>query len=237
MAEEIERPRFPSLRPTNPDKGILRKTRSEAPFGAGIQVARRWTSPSSSSCPKTFSGKRDAGRMESSRNGLEETKKIVFCEGYRVMQTHGSGICPLLLPKERSCFWKSPFQLRQAMGPGSSRKEGWMPGRIDMETPRHQSGPTENGRKEILEKLPLLTSGRLESSNTAAGYGPALVTVLPSSANTRRTENVSFQWLRLKRSYNHPLLRKAYARFHDRRSSPPRGSGLETLRKNASLSR
>ena len=123
----------------------------KAPFGAGIQVARRLDFPLFLKLSEDIL--RQAGCWQDGifeETDWKEAKKIVFCEG--TLCTTVDGICPLLLPKERSCLERP--QLRQGTGP--PRKEGWMPGRLDMETPRHQVRPDRKWQKRDFEKLPLL---------------------------------------------------------------------------------
>ena len=138
---------------------------------------------------ETSSGKRDAGGMGCPRNGLEEAEDR-FCEGCRVMQ-NPVGHLPFAPPRRDPAFEK-PFNCGKQWSLGPTRKKERCLAGSTGNTKTSSPARPKRAEKRFWKSCRFLTSGRLESSNTAAGYGPALVTVLPSSANTRRTEKCFF---------------------------------------------
>ena len=214
------RPRFPSLRPIGREKGILRKTRSQGSVWrrhSGGQRLDFLFLKLSEDILRQAGCWQDGIFEEADWN---ETKKIVFCEGYRVMHNPWFGHLPFAPAQGEILLWKSPFQLRQAMGPGSSpkrRKDAWP---LDMETPRHQVRPDRKWQKRDLEKLRCLTSGLLESSNTAADTARHRDRS-PIIGKHEENGKCSFSMASAQEELQPSPLRKAHARFHDRRSSSP----------------
>ena len=130
----------------------------KAPFGAGIQVARRLDFPLFLKLSEDIL--RQAGCWQDGifeEADWNETKKIVFCEGYRVMHNPWFGHLPFAPAQGEILLLEKTLSIAASNGTWvlPEKKDGCLAG----STWKHQdikSGPTENGRKEILDKLPLL---------------------------------------------------------------------------------
>ena len=130
----------------------------EAPLGAGIQLANRLDFPLFLKLSEDIL--RQAGCWQDGifeEADWNETKKIVFCEGYRVMQNPWFGHLPFAPAQGEILLLEKPLSIAASNGAWvlPEKKERCLAG----STWKHkdiESGATENGRKEILEKLPLL---------------------------------------------------------------------------------
>jgi len=147
----------------------------EAPLGAGVQLANRLDFPlflKLSEDKLRESGCWLDGAFE--ETDWTEARKIVFCEGYRVLENPWFGYLPfapaqgeILLIKDGPSVaasngtWVLPENQNKCLAGATWKHE-------DIE-----SGPTESGKNKILKDLPLRLNGEPEIIEHRSGIRPS----------------------------------------------------------------
>jgi glycine oxidase len=219
---------------------VCEKLGLKAPLGAGTQLANRLDFPL---FLKLSEDKlRQAGCWQ---DGIFEeadwrgAKKIVFCEGYRVMQNPWFGHLPFapaqgeILLLENACSiaasngtWIVPEKKNRCLS-GSTWKHD------DLE-----SGPTEDGKNQIIEKLSYLPKDRLKIIDHRSGVRPSTRDRCPILGKHQKNEKMFlFNGFGSRGATIIPFYAKHMLDFMINEVPLPKDADLHRFEKNARLTR
>jgi len=212
----------------------------EAPLGAGTQLASRLNFPLflklSEDKLKQAGCWKESAFVEAD---WKEAKKIVFCEGYRVMQNPWFGNLPFAPAQGEILLMENTLSMAASNGTWIiPEKKGRCLAGSTWKHDDLESGPTEDGKSEIIDKLSYLPENRAKIIEHRSGVRPGTRDRSPILGKHRENEKMFlFNGFGSRGAATIPFYAKHMLDFMIDEVPLPREADLHRFEKNARLSR
>ena len=212
----------------------------EAPLGAGTQLASRLNFPlflKLSEDKLKQAGCWQEGIFE--EDDWKAAKKIVFCEGYRVLQNPWFGNLPFSPAQGEILLMENALSIAASNGTWIiPEKKGLCLAGSTWKHEDLESGPTEDGKNEILEELSYLPKDRLRIIDHRSGVRSGTRDRSPILGKHRENEKIFlFNGFGSRGAATIPFYAKHMLDFMIDEVPLPREADLNRFEKNARLTR